>query len=101
MNKEDIKVRFNNGILTISGEKKSVLEQGDPDSRFHRKESRSGSFSRSVALPDDASQNLTAKYENGVLKICVRKLPEEQKPGQEIKVMHTLWLPLLMRTNLD
>lgn len=86
MNKEDIKVRFNNGILTISGEKKSELEQGDPNSRYYRKESRSGSFTRSVALPDDASQELNAKYENGVLKINVKKLPEEQKPGQEIKV---------------
>jgi HSP20 family protein len=80
MKKEDIRVTFENGVLTISGERKH--EEAKDRGQFQRIERRHGSFSRAFTLPDsvDASQ-ISAAYKDGVLTI---RLPrrEESKPKQ-------------------
>ena len=48
--KEDVKVTYENGLLTLSGERRQKEEQRDE--KLHRVESYYGNFSRSVALPD-------------------------------------------------
>ncbi len=68
--KEDIDVRLENAVLTISGERK--ISKGDAE--------RSFKFRRSVTLGDDVAQDeVTAKHENGVLTITLPK-SEERKP---------------------
>jgi HSP20 family protein len=80
MRKEDIQVTFENGVLTLSGERKR--EESGARGQFQRVERRHGSFSRSFTLPDsvDASQ-IAASYKDGVLTV---RLPrrEESKPKQ-------------------
>ena len=80
MKREDINLTFENGVLTIKGERK--LEQETKEERFHRVERRHGVFSRSFTLPNtvDASR-ISAAYKDGVLTI---RLPqrEEAKPKQ-------------------
>jgi HSP20 family protein len=80
MKREDINLTFENGVLTIKGERK--LEQETKQERFHRVERRHGVFSRSFTLPNtvDASR-ISAAYKDGVLTI---RLPqrEEAKPKQ-------------------
>ena len=49
MRKEDVKVTVENGVLTISGERKFEKEE-----KYHRVERGYGTFMRSFALPDDA-----------------------------------------------
>jgi HSP20 family protein len=79
MKREDINLTFENGVLTIKGERK--VEQETKES-VHRMERRYGSFSRSFTLPNtvDASR-ISASYKDGVLTI---RLPqrEEAKPKQ-------------------
>lgn len=84
MNKNDIEINFNAGLLTISGERK--MEEKDNGRRYHRIESRFGQFSRSIPLPGDMinQDQITAKYENGVLNIIVPKVKE--KAAKKIKV---------------
>ena len=80
MKREEIGVTFENGILTLKGERK--VEQDVKRENFQRIERRYGSFTRSFTLPNtvDASR-ISASYKDGVLTI---RLPqrEEAKPKQ-------------------
>lgn len=80
MKREDIRVTFENNVLTLSGERQ--LEREVRRERFQRVERQHGSFTRSFTLPPtiDASQ-ISASYRDGVLTI---RLPqrEEAKPKQ-------------------
>ena len=84
LTKKNIKVRVDNRILYISGERKSKKKENE---RYHRTERFYGSFVRSFSLPDDANHEaVSANFKDGVLKVQVRK-SEEAKPKQiEIKV---------------
>lgn len=85
MRKEDVKVTVENGVLTLSGERK--LEKEEKGKRYHRIERAYGSFVRSFTLPDDAdSDKVSAEFRDGVLKVHVAK-SEAAKPKQiEVKV---------------
>jgi HSP20 family protein len=80
MKREEIGVTFENGILTLKGERK--VEQDVKRESFQRIERRYGSFTRSFTLPNtvDAGR-ISASYKDGVLTI---RLPqrEEAKPKQ-------------------
>jgi HSP20 family protein len=81
---EDLSVTFENGVLTVSGEKK--LEQESPDenggTRFER---RYGRFERSVTLPGTVDPDkISAHCENGVLTVELVKTPEARPRKIEI-----------------
>ena len=80
MKREDISLTFENGVLTIKGERKH--EQDVRRENYHRNERHYGAFSRSFTLPNtvDASR-INATYKDGVLTV---RLPqrEEAKPKQ-------------------
>lgn len=84
MKKEDFEINYENGLLTISGERK--MEHEENGRKYHRIESRFGRFSRTLPLPADIinQDKITAKYENGVLYVTVPKIKE--KTGKKIKV---------------
>ena len=74
--KEDVKVTLENGIITISGERKQEKESKDENEI--RVESFHGTFTRSFALPDDIDpQAIHAEAKNGVLKVHI---PRTQTP---------------------
>ena len=83
--KEDVKVAVENGVLTISGERKS--EKEEKNKKFHRIERAYGSFERSFIVPDDAdADKVNAEFKDGVLKVHLPK-SEKAKPKQiEVKV---------------
>lgn len=85
MKKDDIKITFENNILSISGEKKA--EQDYKDGNFHRYERNYGKFARTVGVPSGVKlDKIDAEYKNGVLNITIPKA-EEAKPKEiEIKV---------------
>ena len=76
MKREEIKVDFHQGRLTISGERQFKNEQNDR--RYHLVESAYGSFHRSFQLPDTVEpRQIQAQFEDGVLHVMVPK--DEQK----------------------
>ncbi len=84
--KEDIRVQVDNGILTISGERKS--EKEEKDKKHHRIERYYGSFSRSFSIPDDADEGkIRAENRNGMLYLTLLKTstPKEEKRSIEVK----------------
>ena len=79
MNENDLKVNFQDGLLTVSGERQ--FERKD-DRNYHRIERTYGSFVRTFSLPRSVDANkISASYVNGVLEIEIPKL-EEAKPKQ-------------------
>jgi HSP20 family protein len=83
--KDDVSVTVDDGMLTLSGERRQNEEQ--KDERLHNVESFYGSFSRSFALPDtvDASA-IRAESKDGVLTIHVPKMKAEVRKPTSIKV---------------
>jgi len=83
VDKDDVKVMLDNGVLTIKGEKKSEVK----DEKRHRLECVYGSFVRSFTLPQYVdAEKLQAKYKDGILSLTIPKL-EMAKPKQiEVKV---------------
>ncbi|GAC1592826.1 MAG: hypothetical protein NVS3B25_13900 [Hymenobacter sp.] len=72
LKREDIKVDFHQGRLTISGERQFKNEQSDR--RYHLVESSYGAFHRSFQLPDTVEPNqIQAQFEDGVLRVTVPK----------------------------
>jgi HSP20 family protein len=80
MKKEDVKVTVENGVLTISGERK--FEKEEKKRKYHRVERGYGTFLRSFTLPDDAdASKVKAEFKNGLLTVRVPK-SEHAKPKQ-------------------
>ena len=75
----NLKITFQDGLLTISGERQ--FERKD-DRNYHRIERSYGTFTRSFSLPRsvDGTQ-IVADYRNGILEISIPK-KEEAKPRQ-------------------
>lgn len=72
IDKKDVKIKVDNNMLTISGEKKEEKEVKKKN--FYQKEQRMGAFYRSLGLPNYANVNKPkATYESGVLKIAFPK----------------------------
>jgi len=81
--RDQVKVQYENGLLTLSGEKK-IHEKHDSE-RFYKVERTCGSFSRSFRIGDEIdADNIKAKFEDGVLAVS---LPKTAKPkGRAIDV---------------
>ena len=82
--KDAVKITLENGVLAISGEKKS--EADETQKGFHLMERRFGEFHRTVTLSRKLDANKAeASYADGVLTIRIPR-SEEAKPKQlEIK----------------
>jgi len=82
---KDVDVRFENGVLTIRGERK--LDNADKRENYHRVELSYGTFTRSFSLPStvDAEQ-IRAEARNGILVIALPKRAEAKPRSIQIKV---------------
>jgi len=81
--KEDVKILLEDGVLTVSGEKKNEFK-GNEKINIFRNERLFGRFERKFELPEDINlDEITAKFENGLLKISIAKLVTE-KPKERI-----------------
>jgi len=76
--KEDVKVLFDDGVLTIKGERK--VEKETKGETVHRTERFYGAFERSFALPDDVDpKGIHAESKDGVLLVSLPRVAV-QKP---------------------
>jgi HSP20 family protein len=78
LSEEDVKIELDDNVLTISGERKAEHEQRKEG--YYRVERASGSFSRSLTLPEGVDpESVTANFDRGVLEVRIPK-PEQRKP---------------------
>ena len=86
LEKKDIKVEVENGVLTISGEKHEEKTEKDKN-RYYHYERTYGSFCRSFKLPENVSgDHVEAKYANGVLELTLKKSETAKPKSIEVKV---------------
>ena len=85
MKKDDVKVTMENGVLCISGERKT--EKEEKNKKYHRIERSFGSFERAFTLSEDADANkIAAEFKDGVLRVHLPKSPAAKPKPIEVKV---------------
>jgi HSP20 family protein len=83
IDEKDLDIHVENNTLTVHGERK--FEKDEKEENYRRVERQYGSFTRSFTLPNTVeTENVSATYDKGVLKIKLAK-KAEAKPKQ-IKV---------------
>ena len=76
--KEDVKVLFDEGVLTIRGERK--VEKETKGEKMHRTERFYGTFERSFALPEDIdAKGIHAESKDGVLLVSLPRIAVEKR----------------------
>lgn len=87
MNKENIHLDYQDGVLTISGERNEEREEKDKD-KYLRREFSSYSFHRSFELPEDRYDvaKAEAAYKDGILEVTLPKKEQKDKVSRRIEV---------------
>lgn len=72
MAKDELNIKLENNVLSLSGEKK--VEKEKENDKYHLIERKFGSFERSFRLPDDVdAEKISASVENGILQVEIQK----------------------------
>jgi HSP20 family protein len=76
---EDVEITLSNGVLTVSGERRSELDEGEVT--FYVRERYYGALRRSVTLPAGVDEDdISADFENGLMEITVRGAAAPEPP---------------------
>jgi HSP20 family protein len=84
-NKDNIEIRYENDLLTITAKYDEVTEEkGDS---FIQRERRRGNYSRSIPIPNNVqSDAIKASFDNGVLKVILPKVEPSRPSGRIIDI---------------
>ena len=82
--KDDLNIDLSNGYLTIQAAKGLDKDEQDKDGRYIRRERYAGSMSRSFYVGDVKPEEVSAKFEDGILRLDLpkagqRRLPENNR----------------------
>ena len=78
--KDEIDVDLKDGYLTISASKGLDKDQKDKEGKYIRQERYAGAMSRSFYVGDIQPEQISAKYEDGILKISLPKQEKKELP---------------------
>ncbi len=78
LSENDVNIELEDNVLTISGHRKAEHEERKEG--YYRVERASGTFSRSLTLPEGVDpEKVSAEFDRGVLEVRIPK-PEQRKP---------------------
>ena len=80
--KDEITVDLRDGYLSIQAAKGLDRDKKDQEGRYIRQERYAGACSRSFYVGDVEPDQVSAKYEDGILKISLPKQPKKELPKQ-------------------
>lgn len=87
MDRKDVDVSIDDGVLTVRGEKLEEREENEADKKVHLYERSYGSFQRSFALPTTVDgSKITAAYDKGVLKVHMPKSADGKPKGRKVDI---------------
>lgn len=87
MTRKDIDVGYEDGVLTIRGEKEEEKQEEHGNGRrYHLYERSYGTFQRSFAIPAADPEQIKAEFADGVLTVHLPKLPEPKIHGRKIEI---------------
>jgi len=85
VDKKDVRVTVQEGVLTIQGQRRQ--EKEEKDKRVHRVERAYGTFVRSFSLPEDvAEDSVKAEFKDGMLWVHLPKAEKPKPKSIEVKV---------------
>ena len=85
VNKEDLRVSVEGGVLSISGERKA--EKEEKNKKYHRIERTYGSFARSFTLPEGTpTVKVSAEFKDGVLRVHLPKDEAAKPKSIDVKI---------------
>lgn len=84
--KEDIELEVKDGMLTISATHNEETEEKDEKGNYLRRERRYGSFSRRFDVAGIDEKNITASYEDGILKLTLPKAAPAVEQSHRIAI---------------
>jgi HSP20 family protein len=83
--KNDVKVHVEDGMLTISGERRQ--EKETKSKKYHRVERSYGTFLRTFTLPADVdAMKIQSKFSDGMLEVVLPKNGEGKRSGKDIPI---------------
>ena len=81
--KKDLGIELKDNIITIKGEYSNESNETDNDKKYTRREFSKSSFNRSFTFPEDATGEIDARFDDGILYIQLKK--KEVQPKEELK----------------
>ena len=85
LDKKQLDVAVEDGVLTISGDKHSAFE--DDGAKVIRRELKQSSFKRSFELGDQLDgENVSAKFKDGILSVSIPKIEPEVPKKHSVKI---------------
>lgn len=85
IDEKDITLTCENGILTLSGERKQETEE--TGQTYYIQEISSGSFSRSIRLPQNVDESkIDAQFKKGILTIIIPKIANNNDSTHKIPI---------------
>ena len=84
--KEDIGVNLEGDTLTIRAERSESTEEKDGKGKFVKRERCYGSFSRSFDMTGIRVEDISAAYENGILKLTLPKKQETLPTSRKLEI---------------
>lgn len=82
MDKENIELDYHDNVLSISAKQESETNEEDKERNYIRRERSSRSFSRQFLISDVDEDNISARFNNGILEV---KLPKKESDKPENK----------------
>ena len=79
--KDEVNVELQDGYLTVSASKGPDKDQKDKEGRYIRQERYSGTCSRTFYVGDLKKEDISAKYEDGILRLTLPKAEEKALPA--------------------
>lgn len=87
LKKEDVRVLFDDGMLTIQGEKREEKREKDEKKQYHVYERSYGAFTRSFTFPSAVDgKRIKAEFHDGVLSVHLQKAEEAKSNGRSIEI---------------
>ena len=87
LKKEEVRISWENDVLTIRGEKIREVRKTAEDRKFHLFERSYGSFQRAFTVPELVlPDKIIAEMTDGVLAVHVPKAPEAKTAAKKIEI---------------
>jgi HSP20 family protein len=84
--KEDISVNIEGDTMTIRAERADSTEEKDGKGNFVKRERCYGSFSRSFDMDGIRTEDVSAAYEDGILKLTLPKKQESLPVSRKLEI---------------
>lgn len=84
--KEDIKLDINGSYLVLTAEHKNEKDEKDDKGKYIRRERSYGSYTRIFDITGFDTENISAEYKDGILKIDLPKKASEEPPVKRLEI---------------